>query len=249
VSSQFITGLLFALPLLKGDSTLHLTTPLESAGYVSMTLDALRQFGISVTATPWGWIIPGDQTYRPSQVHVEADYSQSAFFYAARGMGNPLTVTGMDPASHQGDRMILPYSLQLNGPGPVELDVRECPDLVPALAVRAALRPGEETRIVGAGRLRIKESDRLASITAVLQALGADIQEEPDSLVIHGKDSLQGGVTLDVWNDHRIAMMAAIAATRCKDPVTVLGAECVQKSYPTFWEDYRALGGIAEETA
>lgn len=248
VSSQFITGLLYALPLLAGDSEISLTTPLESSGYVDMTMDALGQFGISVTATERGYLVPGNQRYQPFSGAVEADYSQSGFFYAMAGMGNPLTITGMNPNSAQGDRAVLRFMEQLNAPGTVTIDVRECPDLVPPLAARAALRPGEITHIVGAERLRIKESDRLHSVTTVLNAMGADIQEHPDALTIHGKKSLAGGVTVDSFNDHRIAMMAAAAATKCEKPITITGAQCVEKSYPAFWKDYEMLGGnIGEE--
>jgi 3-phosphoshikimate 1-carboxyvinyltransferase len=126
--------------------------------------------------------------------------------------------------------------------GDVEIDVSQCPDLVPPLAAMAAVRQGT-TKIVNAARLRIKESDRLATVTAALNAMGAQVEEHPDSLSIHGLDSLQGGVEVDCCNDHRIAMMAAVAATKCRKPVTLLGAECVQKSYPNFWEHYRMLGG------
>ena len=123
------------------------------------------------------------------------------------------------------------------------LDVSQCPDLVPPLAAMAALRAGETTRIVNAGRLRIKESDRLASVTQVLNAMGADVEEHPDALTIRGKERLAGGVTVSGHNDHRIAMMAAVAAIRCDKAVTITGAECVKKSYPDFWAHYEALGG------
>lgn len=247
VSSQFITGLLYALPLLPGDSEIILTTPLESAGYIDMTVDALNRFGVTVTRTAQGFLVPGNQTYTPADTAVEADYSQAAFFYAAKGMGNPLEITGMNSASKQGDRIILPYEAKLDRPGEISLDVRECPDLVPPLAVRAALRDGAVTHITNAARLRIKESDRLRSVTDVLSALGADISEEPEGLTIRGKKTIPGGVTVDSWNDHRIAMMAAISATCCEKPVTVTGAECVRKSYPDFWRDYAMLGGSLEE--
>lgn len=242
VSSQFITGLMYALPLLEGDSEIVLTTRLESSGYVDMTIDALRQFGVTVVPTETGWRIPGNQVYQAKAAAVEPDFSQAGFYYAAAGMGNPVEITGMNPQSVQGDRMVLDYMKKLDGTGEVILDVRECPDLVPPLAVRAALRDGEITRIVNAGRLRIKESDRLASVTQVLTALGAKVQEQPDSLTIYGVDVLRGGVTVDSWNDHRIAMMAGIAATCCREPVTITGAESVRKSYPGFWDDLRTLG-------
>ncbi len=247
VSSQFITGLLYALPMLHGDSEIVLTTALESSGYVDMTLDSLRRAGIQVTVTEKGYFVPGNQTYKAVDGAVEADFSQSGFFYAMAGMGCDLTVTGMNPHSAQGDRVVIPFMEQLKGTGEVTLDVRECPDLVPPLAARAALRAGEVTHIVGAGRLRIKESDRLASVTAVLNALGAAVEELPEALTIHGKATLRGGVTVDSWNDHRIAMMAAVAAVKCEKPITITNAQCVEKSYPTFWRDYAALGGRIRE--
>ena len=248
VSSQFITGLLYALPLLAGDSDIQLTTPLESESYVRLTLDALSHFGITVTPTANGWHIPGGQHYQPYDGQVEADYSQAGFFYAAREIGNPVTIVGMNPRSVQGDRIVVDYMEKLAQPGPVELDVRDCPDLVPPLAVRAALRDGD-TVISGAARLRLKESDRLASVTSVLCGLGAQIDERPDSLVIHGVSQLEGGITVDSWGDHRIAMMTAIAATACRRPVTLTGAQSVNKSYPSFWDDYCQLGGCVQEVS
>lgn len=247
ISSQFVTGLLYALPLLEGDSFIRLSSPLQSSGYVDMTLAVLRHFGVAVKITSEGWFVPGNQKYQPIDSSVEADFSQSGFFFAMAGMGSDLKITGLSGDSAQGDKIVVPYMEKLNGAGEVTLDVRECPDLVPPLAARAALRPGQITRIVGAERLRIKESDRLKAVTAVLGAMGADIIEHPDALTIRGKETLPGGVTVDSWNDHRIAMMAAAAATKCLSPVTVLGAECVGKSYPRFWEDYEALGGMISE--
>ena len=249
VSSQFITGLLFALPLLHGDSDIVLTTHLESESYVNLTLDALRQFGITIYSTAQGWHIPGNQVYIPHDLAVEADYSQSGFFYAAQNIGNPVSVTGMNPGSVQGDKIVVDYMKRLSGPGSVDLDVRDCPDLVPPLALCAALRNGETTAISGAARLRLKESDRLTSVTAVLNAMGASIEEGEDYLTIRGVPSLNGGVTVDSWGDHRIAMMAAIAATVCRTPMTLTGAESVKKSYPGFWDDYRRLGGQIQEVS
>lgn len=245
VSSQFITGLMYALPLLEGDSEIMLTTPLESRGYVDMTLDALTRFGIRVEPVEGGWRIPGGQTYRPRSMAVESDYSQAAFYFAARLLGCPVLIQGLNPNSAQGDGAILNFYGMLQGPGDVELDVSQCPDLVPPLAAMAVLRAGQTTRIVGAARLRIKESDRLDTVTTQLNRLGADIVQGPDSLTIHGVDWLTGG-TVSGCNDHRIAMMLAIAATRAKECVTITGAQCVAKSYPNFWEDYVALGGRIE---
>ena len=249
VSSQFVTGLLYALPLLKeGVSKIILTSPLESRAYVDMTVEVLAHFGVHVTETADGWDIPAGQTYLPNTHHVEADWSQAGFFYAAMGLGCDLEIQGMNMNSTQGDRCIVPYYEALCQNGDVELDVSQCPDLVPPLAVHAALRHGT-TRIINAARLRIKESDRLTAVTQTLNALGAKIEEYPDSLTIHGVEHLAGGVSVDCCNDHRIAMMAAVAATRCLAPITLLGAQCVEKSYPTFWNDYVRLGGQIEETA
>ena len=249
VSSQFITGLLYALPLLEGDSRIELTTDLESRGYVDMTLDALKRFG--VTAEYEGkrtFHVPGNQYYQHQNLAIEADWSNAAFWYGAKFLGCPVEIGGLDQASVQGDRAIAGFYEQMGGAGRLELDVSQCPDLVPPLAAMAALRAGETTAIVNAGRLRIKESDRLATVTEVLNALGAQVEEHEDHLVIHGREKLAGGVTVSGHNDHRIAMMAAIAAIRCEKPVTITGAECVKKSYPRFWEDYEALGGLVQKT-
>lgn len=245
VSSQFITGLLYSLPLLEGNSEIVLTTKLESKGYVDMTLEVLEKYGIRIEQEEWGWKVPGGQTYVPVDAAVEADWSQAGFWYAAAGVGNPVEIEGMNSMSTQGDMRIVPYYLKLSQPGNVELDVSQCPDLVPPLSAHAALRKGK-TEIINAGRLRIKESDRLAAVTQVLTAMGAEIEEHPEGLTIVGRDSLVGGVTVDSHNDHRIAMMAAMAATRCEQPVTITGAQSVRKSYPNFWEDYANMGGQVE---
>ena len=249
VSSQFITGLLYALPLLEGDSDILLTTPLESGGYVDMTLDALAQFGVSAEYDgDRRFRVPGNQAYRHRDLAIEGDWSNAAFWFAAAFLGHRVDVEGLNPRSVQGDRVIGEQLARLTQPGPAELDVSQCPDLVPPLAAMAALRAGETTAIVNAARLRIKESDRLASVTQVLNALGAGVEEHADHLVLRGRERLAGGVTVSGHNDHRIAMMAAIAATRCQGPVTITGAECVNKSYPRFWADYEALGGQIART-
>lgn len=244
VSSQFFTGLLFALSLLEGPSSLASTTALESADYLAMTLQVLQMAGITV-AQPDSthFAIAGAQPYRPIHAAVEGDYSQAAFYLAANGMGSQIQLTGLSADCVQADRIILQYAQRLRAPGTVELDVRQCPDLVPALAVQAALRAGQTTRIVNAARLRMKESDRLQAVSQSLNALGARVQELPDALQITGVAQLQGG-TAESFHDHRIAMMLAVAATCAAEPVVVQGAECVQKSYPNFWEDYEALGGV-----
>ena len=249
VSSQFFSGLLFALPLLNEPSVLIPEGRLESSGYITMTLHALSLFGIHIPATmsiPPQYHIPAGSVYHPVSLSVEADWSQAAFWYAAAGIGNDITVSGMTNESFQGDRAILEYGAMLNATGDVSIDISDCPDLAPPLAVWGALREGQ-LRLTNAARLRLKESDRLAAITATLSAIGADIHADEDSLTICGKKTLAGGVTVDCHNDHRIAMMLAIAATRCDQPITLLGAHCVGKSYPCFWQDFTALGGIIRE--
>ena len=250
VSSQFITGLLYALPLLPGDSEILLTTFLESRGYVDMTLDVLEQFGVRVENQDYArFLVPGGQSFQARDLTVEADWSNAAFWYEAVSLGCQLDIQGLNAYSVQGDMRIVPCFLKLQGRDAVDLDVSQCPDLVPPLAAMAALRgEGLTTRLVNAARLRIKESDRLSTVTEVLNALGAEVEEHDDHLVIHGKDTLPGGVTVSGHNDHRIAMMAAIAATNCDAPVTITGAECVKKSYPDFWADYEALGGVIART-
>ena len=244
VSSQFFTGLLFALPLLGGPSTVIPTTEIESWDYILMTVDALTGAGMAA-AELWAKRNAFSITpfaYTPFDRTVEADWSQAGFWYAARVLGNPVKAEGLNENSTQGDRVAAAYSARLAEPGDVDIDVSQCPDLVPPLAAMAAVRSGT-TRIVNAARLRVKESDRLATVTAALNALGGRVEEQRDGLTIHGLESLEGGAAIDCCNDHRIAMMAAVAATRCEKPVTLLGADCVKKSYPNFWEHYRMLGG------
>ncbi len=247
VSSQFVTGLLYALPLLAGDSRIVLTTDLESRSYVDMTLEALSAFGVTAAWEDSRTLaVPGGQSYIPATVRVEGDWSQAAFWFAAISLGSRLEIEGLQQLSAQGDRVIRDHFVRLTPPGDVDIDLSGCPDLAPPLAAMAVLRRGD-TRLLNAGRLRLKESDRLTSITAALGALGASIEEQPDSLIVHGVETLAGGCTVDCWNDHRIAMMTAVAATRCEKPVALLGAECVAKSYPDFWRDYQMLGGEIRE--
>lgn len=243
VSSQFFTGLLYALSLLDGPSTIISTTALESVDYINMTIDTMAKAGVHVECGPDKksyYIMP--EKYNHLSESVEADWSQAGFWYAAQALGSEVELEGMNHDSAQGDMVVAYHFRSLTQAGEVTIDVSDCPDLVPPLAVMAAVRKGD-THIVNAARLRIKESDRLATVTATLNALGAEVEEFPDSLTIRGKDRLKGGVDVDCCNDHRIAMMAAIAAIRCETPITLLGAQCVNKSYPNFWEHYQMLGG------
>lgn len=261
VSSQFISGLLFALPLLDGDSEIVLTTPLESAAYVDMTLAALGAFGVKAGFAGERVLrVPGGQKYQPRQFTVEGDYSHAAFFAVAGATGRgPVSIAGLAADSLQGDRAIFSileemgakvewsggevtvYPSALHG---VDMDVRQTPDLVPALAVAACAAQGE-TRISGAARLRIKESDRLAAMRLELSALGADICETEDGLRISGGKPLRGG-RVNAHGDHRIAMAMAIAAVQAQGAaIEIGGASSVAKSAPQFWEEFRVLGGCA----
>lgn len=244
VSSQFFTGLLFALPLLAGDSTVSAATEPESSDYIAMTVQALRAAGIHVLSQPGQrrWLVSSGR-FLPFDATVEADWSQAAFWYAASLLGGSLQINGLDPRSTQGDRAVAEYAAWLSLPGDVEIDVSGCPDLVPPLAAMAAARQGT-ARFTNAARLRLKESDRLKTTAAMVNALGGRAEEGEDSLTIHGVPQLSGG-TVDGANDHRIVMAAAISATCCAGPVTILGAEAVRKSYPSFFEDFSALGGKA----
>lgn len=256
ISSQYITGLLLALPKLETESTLQLMTQLESASYVEMTLGTLQRFGVSVQADEKGFQISGRQTFAsPGTVRVDGDWSNAAFFLAAGALGKTVEVSGLDLSSAQGDRAVLDLlcgfgaEIEIKGdtvavsPGDLrgcEIDVSAVPDLLPILAVVAACAQGE-TRFLNAARLRLKESDRLTATAALLTALGGEAHALPDGLVVHG-GRLTGGV-VDSFHDHRIAMAAAIAAICCTGPVIIRDAGAVEKSYPAFFADYQKMGG------
>ena len=243
VSSQFFTGLLYALSLLDAPSTIISTTTLESADYINMTIDAMAKAGVHVSVSEDGrtfHVTPA--AYQSFAETVEADWSQAGFWYAANFLDNSLTLTGLNPRSAQGDMVVSNLYWKLARPGDVEIDISGCPDLLPPLAVMAAVRNGT-TRFVNAARLRIKESDRLVTVHQMLSALGCQADEGPDFMTVFGTAGLMGG-TVDGANDHRIVMAAAIAATACSAPVTIRGAEAVRKSYPDFWDEYQRLGGV-----
>ena len=248
VSSQFISGLLFALPLVDGDSIIKITTALESKGYVDLTLDMLKAFGIEIINNNYEeFIIKGAQSYKAMDCTVEGDYSQAAFYEVAKVLGNDIQCLGLNENSSQGDKEILAIveKVRNNGLTGIKIDVKDIPDLVPILTVLGTFCKGT-TEIYNAARVRIKESDRLESTTCELRKLGAKITELPDSLIIEGTGKLKGGV-VDSWNDHRIAMALAIASTICEEPVTITCAESVSKSYPHFWEHFKSLGGSINE--
>ena len=236
VSSQYITGLLLALSLLETPSKLEITGKIESKPYIQMTRDALRIFG----ADPEH---PGGKALRsPASLTVEGDWSNGAFFLAANALGSHLEVLGLNPDSSQGDRAsadLIPALVS----GTQTIDASDIPDLVPVLSVVAACFQG--CVFTNIQRLRLKESDRVASVIAMIEALGGRAEADEATLRVFGT-GLRGG-TVDGVNDHRIAMSAAIAAIACTEPVTILGAQCVQKSYPTFFEEYRRLGGNYEQ--
>lgn len=241
VSSQFFSGLLFALPLLDGHSQLCADGPLESVDYLRMTLSVLKKAGINVTENEGGFtVFPGK--YRPLDCEIERDWSQAAFWLAAAALGCELQVEDLREDSLQGDRRMPDFIACLRREGDLTLDFSQNPDLLPPVAALAALRAGS-CRMTGAKRLRYKESDRLATVTAALGALGAQIEEGGDELFVKGLPSLRGGASVDCAGDHRIAMMAAVASTRCKEPLILRGADCVNKSCPRFWEQFQALGG------
>ena len=239
VSSQFITGLLFATSLLDGDSTIHIQGKLESAPYVEMTRKAMAQFGVDTT----DFHVSGGQVYHsPGKLTVEGDWSGGAFFLAADYLGSELNIYGLDINSPQGDRAVMDLLPRLRE-GMVTISAADIPDLVPVLSVVAAVWHG--AIFTDIRRLRLKESDRVASTIAMIEALGGKAEATEDTLTIHGT-GLTGG-TVDAVNDHRIAMSAAVASTVCTEPVKILGAECVQKSYPKFWEEFARLGGSYEQ--
>lgn len=238
VSSQFVTGLLFALSLLDDSSTLELTGQVESVPYIHMTQTALSLFGVDTPQTDWRFCVKPAAFHTPGQVQTEGDWSNAAFWLAARSLGSSVTVSGLMPDSPQGDRAAAHWLEALEHWQ--QIDAANIPDLVPILAVVAGAKEGAV--FTNAGRLRIKESDRLESAAQLIRGLGGCARIEGDQLIVHGTGYSGGKV--DAFADHRIAMSAAIAATVCSAPVTITGAEAVAKSYPSFWNDYQALGGI-----
>lgn len=265
VSSQFVSGLLFVLPLLNGDSVIEITSPLESSAYVDMTISCLAKFGVKVeneNGRHRRYLVPGKQRYQALDSRVEGDWSQAAFWTVGGSLGAKITCAGMDFNSLQGDKAVLEIMQRMDAlveknadsvtvSGGVTkatvIDAANCPDIIPVLTVLAAVSEGT-TKIINAARLRIKECDRLAAMTSELNKMGADVTEEAEGLTIVGKpQGLRGGVEVDAWNDHRIAMSLAIAAQKCAQPIILIGSDSVAKSYPDFWEDYKSVGGRVEE--
>ena len=257
VSSQFFSGLMFSLPLLKGDSTIRVNGILESKSYINLTIKILEEFGITIREIENGYFIPGNQTYKPSNYRVEGDYSQAAFFLVGGIINGPIEIDDLNYESIQGDKAIIDIITNMNGrtiftengfiaiksdTAGTTIDISDCPDLGPIVALLGCLSNGATT-ITNISRLRLKESDRVNSTVSTLNALGANIVVKDEKIIIHGKQLLQGGVTVDSYNDHRIAMMVAIAALRCKKEVVLTNSNAVNKSYPHFFEDYKLVGG------
>ena len=244
ISSQFVTGLLFALPLLRGDSRLDLTTPTESRSYIDMTLDVLQKAGIRIDEDNGSFTVPGGQQYAPLDTTVEGDHSNAAFLDAL-GLRGSVTVTGLDPQSRQGDRVYRALFARLcqakNGDLPV-IDVRDCPDLAPILMVVAALNGG--VRLIGTARLKLKESDRGAAMAAELAKCGCRVDCADDELTVHPctkEHPLHAPEhPIDGHNDHRIVMAMAVLLTAVGGQID--GAEAVAKSYPGFFDDLAQLG-------
>lgn len=253
ISSQFISGLLFALPLTEYDSTIKITDTMESKGYVDLTLEILNKFNISIENKNYEeFKIKGNSKYSSTNYTVEGDLSQAAFFLVAKEIGNSVNCTGINPNTMQGDKEILNVinkfnHIEINSKDEIVIDASQIPDLVPILTVLASLKEGKTTRIIKAERLRIKESDRLKAICSEMNKLGANIKELDDGLLIEGLSSLKGGATVNSWNDHRIAMSIAIAATKCEKEIILENYTAVNKSYPQFWNDYKSLGGDIDE--
>ena len=246
VSSQFITGLLLALPLLNNDSEIVITTKLESRPYIDITIGAMKEFGVTVEWKDDTFIIKGGQNYQPQELAVEGDYSQAAFFETANALGAGLEISGLNVNSYQGDKKIVEIIKEIvynnkKGLRPFDVDVSDIPDLVPILCVLGSFCEGT-SYIRNAARLRIKECDRLHAMAVSLNACGGRVTEYEDELKIEGVSALDGGEVPD-FNDHRIPMAMSIAAMRSDRPIIIRGAQAVAKSYPDYWEVYKSLGG------
>lgn len=257
ISSQFITGLLFVLPLLSSDSEIILTTPLESEGYVDMTISVMKKFSVKVEKTKTGFFIKGNQTYKATDYKTEGDWSSAAFWILAGALGGNIEISGLDLRSRQPDKNILHVmsrfgvrmaykdnKLKVHGGSLKATDVylAQFPDLAPVLAVTAAKAVGL-TKIWGASRLKIKESNRIDSLCKNLKKMSVNTEAISDGLLVSGA-SLFKESKVDGFNDHRIVMAMAVAGSCAKGKITITDTQCVHKSYPEFFEDFEKLGGI-----
>ncbi len=259
VSSQYITGLMLAAPLLEGETEIELSSPLQSVGYVDMTISAMERFGVRVERTEQGFKIEAGESYKAQCVETEGDWSTAAFFMSAAAIGGDVEISGLDFASRQGDMAALDVFAAFGADITLRDDVlhikkgdlrgitvnaENIPDMVPAIAATAAFARGE-TVIKGAERLRIKESDRIKTTAAALRALSVEVTETDDGMIIKG-GKVKGGV-IDGANDHRIVMAFSVAAAYAEGESVISGAEAVRKSYPEFYESFRKLEGTANE--
>ena len=251
ISSQFITGLLFSLPLLDGESKIMINGKLESSNYINISLDCLSKFGIKIINNSYQeFIIEGNQSYRVGNYRTEADYSQAAFFLVANAIGSNIKINDLSEDSLQGDKKIIDYISEIDkwsSKDTLVLDGSETPDIIPILSLKAAVS-GKKIEIVNIERLRIKESDRLKATVEELSKLNFDLIEKKDSILINSREDLKANknekiVSLSAHSDHRIAMMIAIAATCYDGEILLNNLDCVKKSYPNFWEVFLSLGG------
>ncbi|MGI6701315.1 MAG: 3-phosphoshikimate 1-carboxyvinyltransferase [Christensenellales bacterium] len=241
VSSQFISGLLMAIPMTGEGGEIVITDELESAPYADMTARVMAIFGVNASKTDKGYYIDASERYSPADYTIEADYSQAAFFLVANALGSDITINGLSSDAMQGDKKIVELIEELNASKDAVIDAKDIPDLVPPLAVLCGLREGT-AKIINAGRLRYKESDRLESTYSMMKELDADIKLNADGFTISGVKSYKG-CRIDSFSDHRIAMAAAIAATKADGPVKIIGADCVTKSYTNFFDEFERLKG------
>lgn len=243
ISSQFISGLLFALSMSDNDSSIAIEEELQSVGYIHLTLQALKAFGINIEIKNNAFYLAGKQKLVGTDYTVESDYSQAAFFLVANYLGNDIQVSNLNENSLQGDRVIVEMLDNLKSGKVKEFDGCNCPDIIPIFTLACALTEGEFI-IKNLSRLRIKECDRLSATVQELNKLGAKTFEGVDYIKIVGVEKLIGGVEVDAHNDHRMAMMLSIASTVCEKAIIINDAESVEKSYPTFYEAYQSIGGI-----
>ena len=251
ISSQFITGLLFSLPLLEGESKIIINGKLESSNYIDISLDCLSKFGIKIINNSYQeFIIGGNQSYKVGNYRTEADYSQAAFFLVANAIGSKIRINDLSEDSLQGDKKIIDYISEIdnwNSKDTLILDGSETPDIIPILSLKAVVS-GKKIEIVNIKRLRIKESDRLKATVEELSKLNFDLIEKKDSILINSRENFKVNknekvVSLSAHSDHRIAMMIAIAATCYDGEILLDNLDCVKKSYPNFWEVFLSLGG------
>ena len=251
ISSQFITGLLFSLPLLEGESKIIINGKLESSNYIDISLDCLSKFGIKIINNSYQeFIIEGNQSYRVGNYRTEADYSQAAFFLVANAIGSKIKINDLSENSLQGDKKIIDFISEIDkwsSKDTLILDGSETPDIIPILSLKAAVS-GKKIEIVNVERLRIKESDRLKATVEELSKLNFDLIEKKDSILINSREDFKANknekiVSLSAHSDHRIAMMIAIAATCYDGEILLDNLDCVKKSYPNFWEVFLSLGG------